>query len=102
MITLQYCGGFFIHQHESAIGAHVSPHPEPPIHLHPQTYPSGLSQNTGFECPASYIELALVIYFTYGNVHVSILFSQIIPRSPSPTESKSLFFTYVSLLLPCL
>ena len=32
------------------------------------------------------------------NVHVSMLFSQIIPPSP-PTESKSLFFTSVSLLL---
>ena len=44
------------------------------------------------------IELGLVIYFAYGNIHVSMLFSQIIPHSPSRTESKSLFFTSVSLL----
>ena len=50
--------------------------------------------------PCSWIKLALVIYFTYGNIDVSMLFSQIIPLSPSPTESKSLFFTSVSLLLP--
>ena len=31
-----------------------------------------------------------------------MLFSQIIPPSPSPTEFKSLFFTSVSLLLPCM
>ena len=43
---------------------------------------------TGFECPVSCIELGLVIYFTYGNIHVSMLFSQIIPPSASPTESK--------------
>ena len=55
--------------------------------------PSGLSHRTSFECPASCIELALVIYFTYGNVHVSVLISQIIPPSSSPTESKSLFFS---------
>ena len=48
------------------------PPPSPP-------YPSGLSQSTGFGCPASWIELALVTYFTYGNIHVSVLFSQIIP-----------------------
>ena len=68
----------------------------------PQLYPSELSQNTGFECPASCIELALVIYFTNGNIHVSVLFAHIIPPLPSPTQSKSLFFTSVSLLLPCI
>ena len=33
----------------------------------------------------------------HGDIHVSMLFSQIIPLLPSPTESKSLFFTSVSL-----
>ena len=49
--------------------------------------------------PSGSIELGLVTYFTYGNMHVSMLFSQIIPPSLSSTESKSLFFTSVSLLL---
>ena len=31
-----------------------------------------------------------------------MLFSQITPPSPSPTESKSLFFTSVSLLVSCI
>ena len=68
------------------------PHPELPSLL---SLPcsSGLSQSTGFGCPASCIKPALVICFTNGNVHVSMLFSQIIPSLSSPTESKSLFFT---------
>ena len=65
----------------------------PPLSSHP----SGLSQCTDFECPVSCMELGLVIYFIYGNIHVSVIFSQIFPPSPSPTESKSLFFTSVSL-----
>ena len=51
-------------------------------------FPPGLSQSTAFGYLASCIKLALVIYFTYGNVHDSILFSQIIPPSPSPTNPK--------------
>ena len=101
IVTLQYCDGFAIYQYESATGVHVSPPSwtrfSPPSPLHP----SRLSQSTDFGCSASYIKLALVIYFTYPKVYVSMLFLQIIPPSPSPTESISLFFMSVSSLLPC-
>ena len=93
---------FAIHQHESAIGIHVCPCPEPLSSPPSPPCPSGLSPSTSFEFHASCTELALIIYFTYGNVHVSRLFSQIIPPSPSPTESESLFFTSLSLLLSCI
>ena len=63
------------------------------------SHPSGSSQCTSPECPVSCIESGLAIYFTYRNIHVSMLFSQIIPPSPPPTESKRLFFISVSLLL---
>ena len=86
---------FAIHSHESAMGVHVFPILNPP----PTSHPSGSSQCTSPEHCASCIEPGLVIYFTYDNIHVSMLFSLIIPPSPSPTESKSLFFTSVSLLL---
>ena len=65
-------------------------------------HPSGLSQSSSLQCPALCIELALVVCFTRGNIHVSVLFSQTVPPLPSPTLSESLFFTSVSLLLSCI
>ena len=47
----------------------------------------------------SCIQPGLVICFTIDNIHVSMLFSRNIPPLPSPTESKSLFCTSVSLFL---
>ena len=75
---------------------------QPWVYIPPPSpsHPFGLSQCTSFECPVSCIELGLVVCFTYGgNIRVSMLFFQIIPPSPSRTESKSLFFISVSLLL---
>ena len=95
IITLQYCIGFAIHQYESAMGTHVFPilNPLPP--LSPYHF-SGSFQWTIPENPVSCIEPELVICFTYDIIHVSMPFSQIIPPSPSPTESKRLFYTCVS------
>ena len=98
LITLQYCIGFAIHQHESTTGVHVLPilnSLSPPSLYHP----SGSSQCTSPKHPVSCIEPGLAIRFLYGIIHVSMPFSQIIPPSPSPTESKRLFYTSVSLLL---
>ena len=98
LITLQYCGGFC---HTFTWISHrctCAPHPDPTSPSHP----SGSSQCTSPEHPASCIEPGLTIYFTYDNIHVSMLFSQIIPPLPSPTDSKSLFFTSVSPLLSCI
>ena len=91
LITLQYCIGFATHHHESATSVHVFPIPKP--------HPSGSSQCTSPEHPAPCIEPRLAIHFLYDIIHVSMPFSQIIPPSPSPTESKRLFYTSVSLLL---
>ena len=98
IFTLQYCIGFVIRQHESAMDVHefpiLNPLPPPfPYHL------SGSSQCTSPKHPVSCIKPRLAIRFLHDSIHVSMPFSQIIPPSPSPTESKSQFYTSVSLLL---
>ena len=98
LITLQYCIGFAIHQHESATGVHVFPILNPSPTSSPY-HPSGSSQCTSPKHPVSCIEPGLAICFIYDIIHVSMPFPQIIPPSPSPTESKRLFYTSVSLLL---
>ena len=94
--ALQYCIGFAIQQHESATGVHEFPNMNPPptpCHL------SGSSPCTSPKQPVSCIEPRLAIHFLHDIIHVLMPFSQIIPPSPSPTESKRLFYTSVSLLL---
>ena len=62
-------------------GCTCVPHPEPPSHLPPHPSP---------EHPVSCIEPGRAVRFTYDNLHVSMLFSQTIPPSPSPPVSKRL------------
>ena len=57
-------------------------------------HPSGSSQCTSPKHPVSCIEPGLVTHFIYDIIHISMPFSQIIPPSPSPTESKRLFYTF--------
>ena len=95
LITLQYCGGFAIHQHESTMGVNMFPILNPPPPPSPY-HPSGSSQCSSPKHPVSCIEPGLAIRFIYD---VSMPFSQIITPSPSPTEPKRLFYTSVSLAL---
>ena len=98
LITLQYCIGFAIHQHQSATGIYVFPILNPPPYPSPY-HPSGSSQCTSPKHPVSCIEPELAVHFIYDIIHVTMPFSQIISPSPSPTESKRLFYTSVSLFL---
>ena len=114
LITLQYCSVIlysivvcqFIHWHESAMDLHVFPilnppptslsipsHPIPSLWVIPVHQPQALD---------SCIQSGLAICFTLDNIHILMLFSQIIPPSPSFIESKSLFYTSVSLFLSCI
>ena len=92
---------FVIHWNETAMGLHVFPIPIPP--------PTSLSTWSLWVLPVhqvralvSCIPPGLVICFTLDNIHVLMLFSWNIPPSPSPTESKRLFYTSVSLFLFCI
>ena len=62
-------------------------------------HPSGSSQSTSPKNSVLCIEPGLVTHFIYDIIRISMPFSHIIPPSPSPTESKRLFYTSVSLLL---
>ena len=98
LITLQYCIGFATHQHESATGVHVFPIPNPSP-TSPPHHPSRSSQCTSPKHPVSNLDWQFVSYMI---LYVSMTFPRIIPPSPSPTESKSPFYTSVSLSLSCI
>ena len=95
LITSQYCIGFAIHQHESDTGVHVLPILTPPSSSLPVPSLWVIPVHQP-KHPVSCIEPRLAIHFLYDIIHVSMPFSQIIPLSPSPTESKRLSYTSVS------
>ena len=100
LITYNIVVVFAIHWHESAMYLQVFPIPiltptslpTPSLWVFPVHQPRAL---------VSCIQPGLVICFTLDNIHVLMLFSRNIPTLPSPTESKSLFCTSVSLFLFC-
>ena len=99
LITLQYCGGFLPYIHMNQPWVYMCFPSWTSLPLPSPSHPSGSSQCISPEHPVSCIEPGLAIHFTYDYVHVSMFFSQIIPPSPSPTESKRLLYTSVTLLL---
>ena len=99
---MQFCIGFAIHRHESATGVHEFPNTNPPPPPPTPYHLPGSSPCTSPKHPVSCIEHSLVIRFLHDSIHVSMPFSQIIPPSLSPSESKSPLYTSVSLLLSCI
>ena len=96
LIALQYCIGFAIHQHESATGVHVFPILNPP--------PTSLPVPSLWVIPVHQPQASCILHRTWtGNLFLILyMFQCHSPKSspsPSPTESKRLFYTSVSLLL---
>ena len=85
---------FALHSHESAMGIHVFPILNLPPHPIPLGHPSAPAWSTLYH--ASNLDWRFVSHMI---LYVSMPFSKISPPSPSPTESKRLFYTSVSLLL---
>ena len=72
------------------MGVHMFPILNPP----PTSFPIPCLQIIPVHQPQrSCIEPGLAIHFLYDIIHVSMTFPQIIPPSPSPTESKRLLYT---------
>ena len=72
-----------------------TPHPPPS-----PSHPSGSSQCTSPEHPVPCIKPGLAIYFTYDNIHVSMLFSQIISTVAfSHRVQKSVLYICVSFAI---
>ena len=70
-----------------------------PLPLPSPQHPSGSSPCTSPKHAVSCVGHRLAIRFLHDSMHATMPFSQIIPPSPSPSESKSPFYTSVSLLL---
>ena len=98
LITLQYCIGFAIHQHESATGVHVFPI----LNLRPISLPIP----SLWVIPVHQPQASCILHRTWTGdsflISYYTCFNAILPNhppTPSPTESKRLFYTSVSLLL---
>ena len=84
-------------------GCTCNPKHDPPSHFPPHNIPLGHPRAPAPRMlyPASDIDWWFDSYMNTW-IHVSMPFSQIIPPSPSPSESKSLLYTSVSPLLSCI
>ena len=92
---------FALHQQESVTSTHVFPHPEPSSHLTPQTVVLCCSRALALGALLHALNLhQLSVYVWSCTCFKAILSSH--PTVALSTESKSLFFPSLSLLLPCM
>ena len=91
-----------IYQYEPAIGIHAAPHPESFFHISPPPILLGCPRALALSAllHASNLHCLSILYMVIHMVG-SMLVSQIITPSLSPTEYQSLFFVSVSPLQPC-
>ena len=95
-LTLQYCIGFSILQHESTMGVHVFPILNPP--------PISVPISSLWVIPVHQLQASCILHRIQTDDSFLIwyyaCFNAILPYHPLPLpESKGLFYTSVSLLL---
>ena len=97
-----YIGSEFCHTLKwKGLGFTCLPHPIPPPTSLPTRSLQVLPEHQ-VRALVSCIQPGPVICFTLDSIHVSMLFSWNTSPSPSPTESKRLFYKSVSLFLFCI
>ena len=102
LITLQYCSGFCHTLTWISHGCTCVPHPEPPSHLPPHPIPQG---HPSAPAPSILYPVLNLDWQFISYMIVYTCFNAILPNHSTlspPTESKSLFFTSVSLLRSCI
>ena len=80
LITLQYCIGFTIHQHESVMGVHVFPILTAPSQFPPHTIPLGHPS----AAPPSTLYHALNLDWQFVSYMILYMFQYHSPKSPHP------------------
>ena len=107
LITLQFCGGFCHTLTESAMGVHVSLHPQPPSHLPPHPihldYPSAPALSVLFHAlnldwpSISHMVICMFKCCSIKSSHPSLL-----PQSPKSVLYICVSFAvlHIGLLLP--
>ena len=101
-ITLQYFSGFCHTLTWISHGFTCVPHPDPPSRLPPHPIPLGLPSAPALSACLMHPTWAGGLFYPWCSILVSMLFSQNIPPSPSSRESRSLFYTSMSLFLFCI
>ena len=92
IIALQYCVDFY---QTLTWTSHRFTHVPSYLNIPHISHPTPRGYQTRSEFPESYSKFPLAIYFTFGNVYVSVLFAQIIPPS-SPRVQNSVVYVCVS------
>ena len=101
LITLQYCSGFCHTLTWISHGFTCIPYPDLPSHLPLHPIPLGLPSAPGLTTCLMHPTWAGDLFHPWLYTCFDAVLSNI-PPSPSTTESKSLFYTSVSLFLFCI